>query len=218
MAEFTDQGAAVLAHEDGLRIQRVVTSGTFELDGGSWDVDNNVWLIGDDREVAVVDPAHDAAPILDAVAGRTVVGVWCTHAHNDHITAAGDVREATGAPVFLHPEDRVLWDMTHDWQPDEALADGDELTVAGRSVRVIHTPGHAPGAVCFFVPALGAVLTGDTLFQGGPGATGRSYSDKPTLVASIREKLFTLPGDTVVLTGHGDSTTLAAEEVGLEDE
>lgn len=218
MAEFTDQGAAVLAHEDGLRIQRVVTSGTFELDGGSWDVDNNVWLIGDDREVAVVDPAHDAAPILDAVAGRTVVGVWCTHAHNDHITAAGDVREATGAPVFLHPEDRVLWDMTHDWQPDEALADGDELTVAGTSVRVIHTPGHAPGAVCFFVPALGAVLTGDTLFQGGPGATGRSYSDKPTLVASIREKLFTLPGDTVVLTGHGDSTTLAAEEVGLEDE
>lgn len=218
MAEFTDQGAAVLAHEDGLRIQRVVTSGTFELDGGSWDVDNNVWLIGNDREVAVVDPAHDAAPILDAVAGRTVVGIWCTHAHNDHITAAGDVREATGAPVFLHPEDRVLWDMTHDWQPDEALADGDELTVAGTSVRVIHTPGHAPGAVCFFVPALGAVLTGDTLFQGGPGATGRSYSDKPTLVASIREKLFTLPGDTVVLTGHGDSTTLAAEEVGLEDE
>lgn len=218
MAEFTDQGAAVLAHEDGLRIQRVVTSGTFELDGGSWDVDNNVWLIGNDREVAVVDPAHDAAPILDAVAGRTVVGIWCTHAHNDHITAAGDVREATGAPVFLHPEDRVLWDMTHDWQPDEALADGDELTVAGTSVRVMHTPGHAPGAVCFFVPALGAVLTGDTLFQGGPGATGRSYSDKPTLVASIREKLFTLPGDTVVLTGHGDSTTLAAEEVGLEDE
>lgn len=218
MAEFTDQGAAVLAHEDGLRIQRVVTSGTFELDGGSWDVDNNVWLIGDDREVAVVDPAHDAAPILDAVAGRTVVGIWCTHAHNDHITAAGDVREATGAPVFLHPEDRVLWDMTYDWQPDEALADGDELTVAGTSVRVMHTPGHAPGAVCFFVPALGAVLTGDTLFQGGPGATGRSYSDKPTLVASIREKLFTLPGDTVVLTGHGDSTTLAAEEVGLEDE
>ncbi|WP_322613422.1 MBL fold metallo-hydrolase [Dermacoccus abyssi] len=218
MAEFTDQGAAVLAHEDGLRIQRVVTSGTFELDGGSWDVDNNVWLIGDDREVAVVDAAHDAAPILDAVAGRTIVGIWCTHAHNDHITAAGDVREATGAPVFLHPEDRVLWDMTHDWQPDEALADGDELTVAGTSVRVIHTPGHAPGAVCFFVPALGAVLTGDTLFQGGPGATGRSYSDKPTLVASIREKLFTLPGDTIVLTGHGDSTTLAAEEVGLEDE
>ena len=211
-------GPEVVVSDGDLRIERVVTSGTFELDGGSWDVDNNVWLIGDDREVAVVDPAHDAAPILDGVAGRTVVGIWCTHAHNDHITAAGDVREATGAPVFLHPEDRVLWDMTHDWQPDEALADGDELTVAGTSVRVIHTPGHAPGAVCFFVPALGAVLTGDTLFQGGPGATGRSYSDKPTLVASIREKLFTLPGDTVVLTGHGDSTTLAAEEVGLEDE
>jgi len=211
-------GPEVVVSDGDLRIERVVTSGTFELDGGSWDVDNNVWLIGDDEQVIIVAPAHEAAPILDAVAGREVVAIVCTHAHNDHITAAGDVREATGAPVFLHPEDRVLWDMTHDWQPDEALADGDELTVAGTSVRVIHTPGHAPGAVCFFVPALGAVLTGDTLFQGGPGATGRSYSDKPTLVASIREKLFTLPGDTVVLTGHGDSTTLAAEEVGLEDE
>lgn len=218
MAQFDDEGAAVVANGDGLRIQRVVTSGTFELDGGSWDVDNNVWLIGDDAEVAVVDPAHEAGPILEAIGDRTVVGIWCTHAHNDHITAAGDVREASGAAVSLHPDDRVLWDMTHDWAPDEAFADGQVLSVAGAEVRVIHTPGHAPGAVCFFVPALGAVLTGDTIFAGGPGATGRSYSDKPTLVASIREKLFTLPGDTVVLTGHGDSTTLAAEEVGLTDE
>lgn len=218
MAEFPGQGEAVLANDEGLRIQRVVTSGTFDLDGGSWDVDNNVWLIGNDTEVAIVDPAHEAKPILDAVGVRKVVGIWCTHAHNDHITAAGDVREATGAKVYLNPDDRVLWDMTYDWAPDAALAGGDVLTVAGAEVRVIHTPGHAPGAVCFYVPALGAVLTGDTLFQGGPGATGRSYSDKPTLVTSIREKLFALPGDTVVLTGHGDSTTLAAEEVGLTDD
>lgn len=215
MAQFDDGGAAVVADGGGLRIQRVVTSGTFELDGGSWDVDNNVWLIGDDAEVAVIDPAHEAGPIVAAIGDRAVVGIWCTHAHNDHITAAGEVRETSGAAVSLHPDDRVLWDMTHDWAPDEGLADGQVLTVAGTEVRVIHTPGHAPGAVCFFVPALGAVLTGDTLFAGGPGATGRSYSDKPTLLTSIREKLFTLPGDTVVLTGHGDSTTLAAEEAAL---
>ena len=106
----------------------------------------------------------------EAVDGREVRGIICTHAHNDHITAAGDVREATGAPVFLHPEDRVLWDMTHDWQPDEALADGDELTVAGTSVRVIHTPGHAPGAVCFFVPALGAVVLAVLFIAAGYGS------------------------------------------------
>lgn len=209
---------AVIADERGLRIQRVVTSGTFDLDGGSWNVENNVWLIGDDREVVIVDPAHEAAPILDAVNGRRVVAILCTHAHNDHITAAAQVREATGASVYLHPADRVLWDMTYGWAPDVALSDGDEIQVADTVVRVLHTPGHAPGACCFVVPELDAVLTGDTLFHGGPGATGRSYSDRPTLVESIRLTLFTLPGATTVLTGHGDSTTIAAEEVALDSE
>lgn len=201
-----------------VRIENVVTSGTFELDGGSWDVDNNVWLIGNDDEVIIVDPAHDAAPILDAVKGRKVAAILATHAHNDHITAARAVREATGAPVYLHPDDRVLWDMTQDWAPDRDLSDGQELTVAGTTVRVIHTPGHAPGACCFYLPELSTVLTGDTLFEGGPGATGRSYSDRPTLVRNIREKLFALPAQTTVLTGHGASTTLAAEEANVTDE
>ena len=85
------------------------------------------------------------------------------------------------------------------------------LEVAGTKVHVLHTPGHAPGAVCFSVPDLGLVLTGDTLFAGGPGATGRSYSDYPTILDSIRTRLFALPPETRVLTGHGDETTVGAE-------
>ena len=83
-------------------------------------------------------------------------------------------------------------------------------------LEVIHTPGHSPGAVCFRIPELGAVLTGDTLFQGGPGATGRSFSSYDTITASIRTKLFALPADTVVFTGHGDSTTIGEEAAGQD--
>jgi len=75
----------------------------------------------------------------------------------------------------------------------------------------VHTPGHSPGSTCLYAADLGTVFTGDTLFCGGPGATGRSFSDHPTIVESIRTRLLTLPGDTVVRTGHGDDTTIAAE-------
>ncbi|HJT93461.1 MAG TPA: MBL fold metallo-hydrolase [Mycobacterium sp.] len=131
-------------------IHRVVTHGTFELDGGSWEVDNNIWIVGDDSDVVVFDAAHTAVPIVDAIAGRNVVAVVCTHAHNDHITVA---------------------------------------------------------------PELGAVFSGDTLFRGGPGATGRSYSHFPTILNSISGKRGKLPADTVVCTGHGDSTTIGDEIV-----
>jgi glyoxylase-like metal-dependent hydrolase (beta-lactamase superfamily II) len=199
-----------------LRLERVVTSGTFSLDGGTWDVDNNVWLLGDDDEVLVVDAAHDAAAISRAVGERRLVAVVCTHAHDDHIGAARALSDDSGAPVLLHPADEPLWSMTYpDWRWTQDLADGDVLQVAGEQVHVLHTPGHAPGAVCLHVPALGAVLTGDTLFNGGPGATGRSYSDHPTIVASIRDRLFPLGDDTVVHTGHGDDTTIGAERSNL---
>lgn len=200
----------------GVRVERVVTSGVFRLDGGEWDVDNNVWIIGDDDECFVIDAAHEAAPILAAVAGRSVTAVLCTHAHNDHITAAPAVHDATGAPIALHPADQVLWELTYPGTvPDEQLADGESLQVGDVELQVLHTPGHAPGAVCLYAGALGMVFTGDTLFQGGPGATGRSHSDKDTLLDSIRGSLFTLPAETVVLTGHGDSTTIGAEEAAL---
>ncbi len=193
------------------RIDHVVTSGTFSLDGGTWDVDNNVWIVGDDRECVVIDAAHDAAAILQAVGDRTLKAVLLTHAHDDHINAVGDVFDATRAPSYLHPDDRVLWDRVYSVSPDRELADGDVIEVAGTRLEVLHTPGHAPGACCFHAPELGTVFTGDTLFQGGPGATGRSFSDFPTIVASIKAKLLTLPPETVVRTGHGDSTTIGAE-------
>jgi glyoxylase-like metal-dependent hydrolase (beta-lactamase superfamily II) len=193
-------------------IDRLVTSGTFSLDGGVWDVDNNVWIVGDDSEAIVIDAAHDAAAIEAALNGRALRAIVCTHAHNDHIDAAPALAAATGAPILLHPDDLPLWKQTHpERSPDGELADGATLTVAGAELTVLHTPGHAPGAVCLHAPGLSAVFTGDTLFQGGPGATGRSFSHFPTIVASIRERLLTLPPETTVYTGHGDATTIGAE-------
>ncbi|MFB6846619.1 MBL fold metallo-hydrolase [Streptomyces sp. NPDC056373] len=200
------------------RIEHLVTSGTFSLDGGTWEVDNNVWIVGDDDEVLVIDAAHDSDAILEAVGDRRLSAVVCTHAHDDHVRAAPDVALATGARVLLHPDDQVLWKMAHpNRHPDGPLADGDELVVAGIGLRVLHTPGHAPGAVCLYAPDLGALFSGDTLFAGGPGATGRSYSDFGTIITSIGERLLTLPGETVVHTGHGDTTTIDAEAPHLEE-
>ncbi|WP_405782110.1 MBL fold metallo-hydrolase [Streptomyces sp. NBC_00859] len=200
------------------RIDHLVTSGTFSLDGGTWDVDNNVWIVGDDSEAIVIDAAHDADAIEAALGGRTLRAIVCTHAHNDHIDAAPALAAATGAPILLHPDDLPLWRMTHPARlPDGELQDGQTLTVAGTTLTVLHTPGHAPGAVCLHARGLATVFTGDTLFQGGPGATGRSFSDHPTIVASIRDRLLTLGPETVVRTGHGDSTTIGAEAPGLPE-
>jgi glyoxylase-like metal-dependent hydrolase (beta-lactamase superfamily II) len=201
-----------------MRVEKVVTSGTFNLDGGSWAVDNNVWLLGDDAQVLVIDAAHDAQAIADAVGEREVLAIACTHAHDDHVNAAPALSALVDAPVLLHPADDVLWRLAHDTdRPSDTLSDGDVLRVGGTEVRVLHTPGHAPGAVCFHVPDLGVVFTGDTLFQGGPGATGRSHSDFPTIIDSIRDRLLTLPPETVVHTGHGDDTTIGTEASHLEE-
>lgn len=195
-----------------VRIDQVVVSGVFSLDGQDFDVDNNVWLVGDDDEVLVIDAPHDAAPILAAVGGRRVTAIVLTHGHNDHVTAAVDLREATGAPVWFHPADRMLWDVVHPGTaPDQELAEGVEFPVAGVTLQALHTPGHSPGSTCLHAPDLGTVFTGDTLFCGGPGATGRSFSDHPTIVESIRTRLLTLAPETVVRTGHGEDTTVGAE-------
>jgi glyoxylase-like metal-dependent hydrolase (beta-lactamase superfamily II) len=200
------------------RIDHHITSGTFSLDGGTWDVANNVWVLGDDEECVVIDAPHDADTILKAVDGRHLRAIICTHAHDDHVNVAPAVAEVTRAPILLHLDDRVLWDMVHpEREPDSYLVDGLAIEVAGTSLQVLHTPGHAPGAVCLYVPDLGVVFSGDTLFAGGPGATGRSYSDFATIVESIRTKLLTLPKETVVHTGHGDSTTIGTEAPHLDD-
>lgn len=125
-------------------IERVITHGTFELDGGSWEVDNNIWLVGDDSEVVVFDAAHHAAPIIDAVGGRKVVAVICTHGHNDHVTVAPELGTALDAPVLMHPGDAVLWRMTHPDKSFRAVSDGDAVRVGGTELRALHTPGHSP--------------------------------------------------------------------------
>jgi glyoxylase-like metal-dependent hydrolase (beta-lactamase superfamily II) len=173
-----------------LRVDHGVTSGTFSLDGSTYDVDNNLWVVGDDDSCVVVDAPHDVDDILRVVGGRSVRAILCTHAHDDHVRVAPALREAVGAPILLHPAERPLWELTHpDLLWDADLEDGQSIKVAGASVKVLHTPGHSPGSVCLYVHDL--------------------------IVESIRSQLFALPDDTVVHTGHGDDTTIGAEREGL---
>jgi glyoxylase-like metal-dependent hydrolase (beta-lactamase superfamily II) len=198
------------------RIDHAVSSGTFSLDGETFDVDNNIWVIGDDQECVVIDAPHNVDDIMAVVGDRTLKAILCSHAHDDHVRVAPQLRERTGAPIHLHPAERPVWELTHaDTTWDEDLSDGQQIEIGGTTLHVLHTPGHAPGAVCFHAPELGCVFSGDTLFNGGPGATGRSFSDADLIKESIRAKLFALPDATVVHTGHGDDTTIGAERPNL---
>lgn len=195
-----------------VRVQKCVTSGTFSLDGGTWDVDNNVWVIGTGSDCFVIDPAHDPHKVAEVVNGRTVRGILLTHGHDDHIRAALQTAELIGGDIHLHPDDHMLWESVHPHtKPDAELADGEKFTIEDTTLTVISTPGHSPGSVCFYSPELSVLFSGDTLFQGGPGATGRSYSDFSTIIHSIEQRLLALPQETTVLTGHGETTTIGQE-------
>lgn len=197
-------------------IELVTTDGLFTLDGGEWEVTNNIWLVGDDREVLVIDAAHDPTPIVEAVHGRRVTAIVLSHGHNDHINAAVELQDSVDAPILLHPDDLMLWRAVYgDRNPDADLHGGDVVRAGGTELGVLHTPGHSPGSCCFV--AGGHLFSGDTLFCGGPGATGRSYSDFPTIMESIQSHLLRLPPDTVVHTGHGESTTIGREAKNIEE-
>lgn len=187
------------------RIDRLVTD-----DGTGHE--NNVWLIGNDTEVLVIDPAHDASAVVEAVGGRRVTQVVLTHGHWDHVGAALEFATLVGEPpVRLNEADRFLWAEQHGEAGFVPLTDGERLPIAGLELEVRHTPGHTPGSSSLVSEDLGCVFSGDTLFEGGPGATRWDYSDFDRIIASITQRLLTLPDATAVHTGHGPSTTIGAE-------
>jgi glyoxylase-like metal-dependent hydrolase (beta-lactamase superfamily II) len=202
-----------------VRIDHVLTSGIFSIDGEDFEVENNIWIAGDNRECIVVDAAHDHRPIVDGIGGRTVKAIVLTHGHNDHINAAAQLADAVGGPpMLLHADDRMLWDVVHpEREPDGELHAGQLITVGGSELSVLHTPGHSPGGCCLSAAADGVLFSGDTLFNGGPGATGRSFSSFDTIIDSLRRDVIGLPGATRVLTGHGDETTVGAEAAHFDE-
>ena len=200
-----------------MRIDNVVTSGLFKLDGGEWEVDNNVWIVGDDSEVYIIDAAHNAEAIAKAVGDRRVKGILATHGHSDHIDAAPELSRLVDAPVYLHPTDGFLWQRQNPNAHYRQLLDGATFNIAGTDLRVMSTPGHSPGSVVIYAEEAGELFSGDTLFQGGPGATGRSFSSFDTIINSLQKSVLDLPAETVVRTGHGDHTTIGDEAPHLEE-
>jgi hydroxyacylglutathione hydrolase len=187
--------------------------------------EENCYLVGEagGTEAVIVDPGEESGRFLEEarVRGRRISAIWLTHAHLDHIMGVEAVKRATGAPVFLHPGERPIYDnlvaqgqyfgfdLTPAPPPDAELRHGQRLKLGQTEFEVRHVPGHSPGHVCFV--GAGVVLGGDVLFQGSIGRTDLIGGDLPTLLAGIRAQLFTLPDDTVVFPGHGPSTTIGRE-------
>ncbi|MFN2581130.1 MAG: MBL fold metallo-hydrolase [Candidatus Dormibacteria bacterium] len=198
-------GAEISVVEDGgVRIVKVGRMGPY---------DNNAYIVRDvdARESLLVDMPLEERPLLDAIAAEGAVRtIVATHWHADHWMTYDAVRAATNAPVFVGakeikvPEERI----------DRRLDDGHELRVGSVRITVLHTPGHTPGSISLRVGR--AVITGDTLFDGGPGRTSAA-GDLETILESIQARLLPLPDDTVVLPGHGADTTIADSRRGIDE-
>ena len=187
----------------------------------------NCSILGDEAsgEAIVVDPGDDIPRIVALLLKHrlTVKQILITHAHIDHIAGAAKLKQLTGAPVFYNQRDLPLvkmMDMQAGWlgvatpevhPPDDTLDDGRVIAIAGLTGSILHTPGHTQGSVCFHLPAENLLLAGDTLFAGSVGRTDLPGGDGPMLIRSIRERLLTLPDDTIVLPGHGPRTTIGEE-------
>jgi glyoxylase-like metal-dependent hydrolase (beta-lactamase superfamily II) len=175
-------------------------------------MENNTWVIGDDDEVIVIDPGHNAAAVLEVIGDREIAAIICTHGHPDHVAAAIEVAERDEAPIALHPKDLLFWRETHEEDPDIEMADGGVFEVADVALEVIHAPGHSPGSVCIYCEDLGVVFSGDALLATGMARYCGEYPDFPGQVSAVGEYLLTLPPDTRVLPGHGEETTVEDAE------
>jgi glyoxylase-like metal-dependent hydrolase (beta-lactamase superfamily II) len=184
-----------------------------ELAAASGKAGCNAWVIGDDEEVIVVDPGTDARAVFDAAGDREILAVICTHGHPDHVEAALEVAERDEAPVALHPKDRLFWREVHgDQLPEIEMEEGGAFEVADVTLDVLHTPGHSPGSVSIYCEDLGVVFSGDALSADGPRPHEGGYPDFAGQLSSIGAELLTLPGETRVLPGHGEESTIAMAE------
>lgn len=186
----------VVFEGDGFSVTRIVTP----------PLDNNVYLIRctTTESSLIIDAASDVDAIVSMAEGTTVVAVATTHGHWDHHGAIPDVTERLDVPFMLHLDDAEVAGKT----PDVPLTEG-PLQIGDITATVVHTPGHTPGSCCIVLD--GVVITGDTLFPGGPGATRFEHSSFDAIIESIESRLFSLPDDTVVLPGHGAATTIRTE-------
>ena len=170
--------------------------------------DNNVYILSSGGEAVIVDGANDADRILAEVGGQRVVGIVQTHGHFDHVQALSKLVAELGVPVYAHPADGKNMPV-----PVEDLGEGDTPTVGRVTVRVMHTPGHTPGSLCFL--AGGYVFSGDTLFPGGPGGTDGDPNRFAKVMTSLG-RLFALPDETRVCPGHGIDTFIGRERPYVE--
>jgi glyoxylase-like metal-dependent hydrolase (beta-lactamase superfamily II) len=173
----------------------------------------NTWIIGDDNEVIVIDPGESADAVMPVVGQREVLAVICTHGHPRHVGAAFDVASRDEAPVALHGADRLAWRDAHQGtEPDIEVENGGIFEVADVSLEVIHAPGHSPGSICLYCEELGVLFAGDVVAAQGPVPYQGSFPDFARQVSAIGADVLTLDGQTRILAGHGEETTVALAE------
>ncbi len=176
------------------------------LEVGSFE--NNCYILTCSRmrESVIIDPAAEAERILGEIGKTKVRYILITHGHMDHIGVLEEVRNYTGAPVGIHPRDARALEKP----PDFFLEDGQMLTFGDITFKVLYTPGHSPGGVCFLIEKI--LFSGDTIFPNGPGNTAIPGADEQLILSSIYTKIFILPDDTNIYPGHGLETTVGREK------
>lgn len=212
---FADEGEEPgVTGPDDEGITRVRTAGTFEFDGEKYEVLSNTWIVDADKDgVVVIDPGHDSEAILEAIGERDIYLVACTNGYPPHIESAIAVAEEADAPIALHPREMRAWRRFHgaEHRPEIEVEGEGALDVGELHIDVLALPGTSPGNVGYSISQKGVVFSGDTVRAGEPGMVGDTYIDYTTQLASIGEKLLSLPPETRLLPDRGPASTSAAE-------